>query len=167
MINRAIKAIIETTAPLHKRYFYNLSFIPEETLSLYSSPYGNTLVWKRSIYALNNVNIVFWMSIFVGIILFFAGSRFLIYKYIWENPSIEILFSYAIVTISVLFDTMSLAVITIFLLPLPYKDYSALEELENLEKISPNLASAKRQTLFSEQNALKREMQSKGYIETE
>lgn len=146
------------------RQFHLQSALPEDAPVFYRPHYRPRLIWTFGTSIASYIALGFLVVVFLGIITFLVISRWLIYSYIYLQPSLPAPWTTVIVLGSLIIDIWAVVYMLLFVFPLPYRDYILLEKFQVLEHINPETAAAERSKAFESGFKDEEEMVRKGYI---
>lgn len=167
VVSAAIKGAIAGHVAPSVQYFYRSALIPNELPLFFLPTYLPHITWGSAKSLLFKLYIALAFAFIACIILSFLAFRLWAFLYILDHPSISHTVSIAAIGITVFLDVISIAILWMFLFPLPHRDWQLLQEMELSDQFSPDKGEALRRAAYKEDVEDMLAMQRKGYLKPE
>lgn len=164
IIGNAIKSTVKMQFPTPVAQLYQQGAFPEDAPLLYQSPARPHLAWTGFTKLANMIIVAYLATAVAGIAIVLLGSRWMIYSYILSNPSLPDYWTIIVTIGSIVLELWTLVYILVFIVPLPYRDYTLLQRLNELDQTDPGEAQSLRNAAFGDEIADEVRMREAGYL---
>jgi hypothetical protein len=146
----AIREIIALKHSKEVVYFWEVIHSGGTIPGFYIPSMMPQLQWKWAVIVINALFMFVLVLVMVGLVVGSIAWRWYIYQAIVSEPLQAAFVSYSAVFVATLADVTVVLIMLMYIVPLPYRDYSALQELKIAEQTNKDTHAAIRARMFGE-----------------